>query len=166
MFYFPKMHKPILTFRPLCSSPGTSTYLTSKYLAFELRTVLRRITSHCRNSADLILELEKTVLPNEGLLLTIDIVNMYPSIDIMEGLQSMRWVLKRLGFHDNHTTFLTNLASFVLRNNFVKFGHYYFKQIKGVAMGTPFAVVFSSMHIFHLETETFEILLQSSTLLR
>jgi hypothetical protein len=29
-------------------------------------------------------------------------------------------------------------------------------------MGTPFAVVFSSMHIFHLETETFEILLHSS----
>ena len=37
MFYYPKMHKPNLTFRPLCSSPGTYTYLTSKYFAFELR---------------------------------------------------------------------------------------------------------------------------------
>ena len=82
MFYFPKMHKPAdaeLSFRPLCSSPGTSTYLTSKYLAFELRQVLRKITSHCRNSADLILELEKTVLPDDGMLLTIDIANKYVS---------------------------------------------------------------------------------------
>ena len=166
MFFYPKIHKvkdnEDLTYRPLCSSPGTVTYLTSKYLAIELRPVLRKITSHCRNSADIILELEKTILPDKGLLLIIDIVNMYPSIDIIEGIQSMRWVLKRLGYHDNHTTFLTNLANFVLRNNFVKFGQYYFKQIKGIAMGTLFAVVFSSMHIFHLETESFEILMQSA----
>ena len=161
MFFYPKIHKPTLSFRPLCSSPGTITYLTSKYLAYELQCILRLVPSACRNSADIILELEKTILPNDGVLLSADIVNMYPSIDIIEGIQSMRWTLLHFKFHIEHVTFLTNLAGWVLRNNFVKFGNKFYKQIKGVAMGTPFAVAFASMHIFHIETISFNILMSS-----
>ena len=95
MFFYPKLHKPDpeITYRPLCSSSGYITYFTSKYIDIETQTVLQQIPSAVRNSNDVVIAIEGTKLPVDGCLAQADVSSMFPSIDIVEGLQSMRWAL-------------------------------------------------------------------------
>ena len=161
MFYYPKIHElkegSNLPLRPLCSSPKFITYNTSKYLDISLQVILRKMPSHVRNSSDMIIGIEQTILKDFGKLGSADVLSLYPSINIIDGLNSMKWVLEYFKFDPNHIKFLVNLAQWVLINNFVCFNGHYYLQIKGVAMGTPFAVVFSCMHLFKIEIESFQI---------
>ena len=167
MFYYPKVHKLLnpndkLSLRPLCSSPKFITYNTSKYLDLSTQEILRRMPTHVRNSADMIICIEDTVLPDGGFLVKADVCTLYPSIIIQDGLLSMRWCLEFYRFDSKRIDFLLKLAEWVLQNNYVSFNGHIFLQIKGVAMGTPFAVVFSCMHLFKIETESFQIFYNSS----
>ena len=162
MFYYPKVHKLVnlndkLTLRPLCSSPKFITYNASKYLDISTQEILRKMPTHVRNSADMILCIEETKLPEFGFLVKADVCTLYPSIIIQDGLLSMRWCLEYYRYDTKRITFLLMLAEWVLHNNYVSFQEHFFLQIKGVAMGTPFAVVFSCMHLFKIETESFQI---------
>lgn len=134
MFFYPKLHKDVLSFRPLCSSSGYITYLTSKYIDIETQIVLQQIPSAVRNSNDVIIAIENTTLPPGGSLVQADVKDMFPSIDIVEGLHSMRWALTYFKFHIDRINFLCNLTEWVHTNNFVQFCSKFYKQNKGTAM--------------------------------
>jgi hypothetical protein len=125
------------------------------------------LPSYIKNSTQLIIELETCTLPHDCILLAADVESLYPSIDIQDGLLLLRRALTRYNttLSDTHKLtqaiieFILELAAWVLHNNYVQFGlNNYYKQIKGTAMGTPFAVTFACIYMGELEQEALIIM--------
>ena len=106
-------------------------------------------------------------IPKKCVLLTADVESMYPSINIEDGLHSLKKALikqqKEKHFNYNMTTeeidFIIDLANWILKNNYFEFGlNNFFHQIKGTAMGTPFAVTFACIYLTMIEIEVDAVL--------
>jgi hypothetical protein len=88
-----------------------------------------------------------------------DINSLYPSIPIELGIKALSEVLHNLPTYTkdslnltNHKiNFILNLSAWVLNNMYITFMDKYYLQIKGTAMGTPFAVVYSCIFLHHHE---------------
>jgi hypothetical protein len=156
-----KVHKEILSGRPIVSTLRSATLYASRYLDTQLQPVMKTVKSYLRNSTDLVLNLEQCRnLPKDFTLLTADIENMYPSIDIVDGIFMLKRALLKYNSKVRDkckqvdTDFICDLAQWVLSNNYFIFGELtYWRQIKGIAMGTPFAVSFASIYIGEIEND-------------
>jgi hypothetical protein len=155
-----KIHKNPISARPIAASIGTPTYYLSVYLDRVLQPIIKKqITSYISNSSNLILKLQeanKNLHGKSYCLLTADVESLYPSIDICDGLSALKVFLtdysKSNSFQlcKQDIVFILDCAEFILNNNYLEFGCSIWKQIKGTAMGTPFAVTFACifMHVF------------------
>jgi hypothetical protein len=112
---------------------------------------MKNTPSFILNSSTLLKRLEVTHYPLNCWLLEADVDNLYPSIIINEGLISLRKKLTQTTKPSFKIEFIIDLAYWVLTKNYVKFGNRMFLQIKGTAMGTPFATKFACMHLQVLE---------------
>ena len=163
-----KIHKKPLIGRPIVSSEDTVTYFISKFLDKTLQPVMKNLPTYLRNTDDLIVDIETNTqlhnMNNQHTIYTADIKDMYPSINIKDGLTKLQIAIEEYNSKiDNskmiQTQFIIELAHFVLTNNYFKFGKdTYWLQISGTAMGTPLAVTFACIYIGQLEKETFETL--------
>lgn len=160
-----KIHKPQKCGRPIISSMNTCTYNISKYLDITLQPLMKMLPSYIQDSTQLIIELEHTTqLPEGCCLLGADVESLYPSIDIADGLLMLRRALTthsrthNNSFTESDIEFILELAHWVLHNNYFEFGkHNFYRQTKGTAMGTPFAVTFACLYMGQLEIEAFKI---------
>lgn len=121
-------------------------------LVFAHDFVLEGSLSLCRLIEDINKEQENWW---ETHIATADIVALYPSIPVKEGLSALRWFLdKYSSYPKDLQEFLYFLAEFILNNNFVEcdgIGSGIFQQVVGVPMGTSFSVVFSIIFMIWLE---------------
>jgi hypothetical protein len=110
-----------------------------------------------RDSLSLIRQLESTpISPAQDIILTsADVVALYPSINIEDGMNALQW------FMAEHTSIPLNLqqkylklARFVLENNYVECEGIAgaFLQKVGTAMGTSFSVTYATIFMIWLET--------------
>ena len=151
VFYIiPKLHKTPVVGRPIVSNINWVTTNVSILLDHYLRQFINTSTvpSYLQDSLDLVRVLETSSFPKDCLLVTLDIASLYPSIPLKDGLQALR------AFVSHHTPLdpeIMALAHWVLYSNYISFADLFFKQIKGVAMGTPFAVVFAVIFVAAVE---------------
>jgi len=93
-------------------------------------------------------------------LLEADVENLYPSINIDDGLYSLRLALTKHKWSETDIEFVIELARWVLTNNYIQFGDRFYLQLIGTAMGTPFAVTFACIHLAIIEVEALEIIMK------
>ena len=87
-----------------------------------------------------------------------DVDNLYPSINIDDGLNALyTFLTTRSKFPQSRIQFLIKLTQWVLTNNYIKFGDKMFLQLQGTAMGTPCAVIFACVYMHTLEQEALDI---------
>lgn len=148
--------------RPIASTIGTHSEAASKYLDKKLRLVVNHFQrTVCASSQQLILRLEalnKAILtghplPADLICFCADISALYPSIPIDFGIDRVNEMCRKAEiFPENELVFLMKLLRWVLTTNVVSFGDEYFLQIKGTAMGTPVAVVYSILVLCSMES--------------
>ena len=157
MYFMPKLHKPKLALRPICASIGWITYWTSVYIHVTVFPLLRLIPTYLSNSTELVALIEQIKPPSEFIFLEADVENLYPSIDINDGIQALFTFLQKVSnFPKARIVFILKLTHWVLTNNYVAFGEKTFLQIKGTAMGTPCAVIFACIYMHILEQEAWQ----------
>ena len=78
-------------------------------------------------------------LPDEFILRTIDVVELYTNIPHKVGLEAIRKALNRREDQAISTDSLILLAECVLKSNVFEHNMRYFKQLNGTAIGTKFA---------------------------
>ena len=157
MYFLPKLHKPTLALRPICASLGWITYWTSVYIHLSIFPLLKRIPTYLSNSAQLVTLIEQLKPPKEFIFLEADVDNLYPSININDGVQALFTFLHSVSdFPKSRIVFLLKLTLWVLTNNYVSFGTKTFLQITGTAMGTPCAVIFACIYMHVLEQEAWK----------
>ena len=154
-FYsLPKIHKieNPSPGRPLCSSPSTLTYHCSLYLDKVLQPLLIRIPTICTSSSSVIQDLHQLrKVPINSIILCADIKSLYPNIPIHAGIHAVREVCRDFKHHLDELDFICELLEFVLLHNFCTFNEIIYLQIQGTAMGTPLAVAYANIFLYHLE---------------
>ena len=155
-YLIPKVHKKVLAMRLICASCGWLTYLPSKYIAYTLQPVLKSLPSYIEDSASLVKRLESIQISVYDQLVTADVISLYPSIVINDGLRSLKLTLIQKGLDKEHVKFILDLTSWVLHNNVISFNGKLYLQIKGTAMGTPLAVAYACIHMHVIEREAFQ----------
>ena len=158
VFYaIPKVHKtliPPIPGRPIVSSNGTPTFHASVYLDKELQPILKLLPTVCTSSRHLIKDMHNKTFPPNSVILCADVTALYPNIPITLGISLVQKVLKELKFFsDEKLYFLMALLRWILTNNYCTFNNTTYLQLKGTAMGTPTAVVYSNIFLYGIEKE-------------
>jgi hypothetical protein len=148
-----KVHKPGGKGRPIVCSRGTVTYNTSVYLDSYFKTAAMSGPAFVRDSGDVVLHMEDMEFPDTCVFLYFDVESLYPSIRIEDALIALKWKLEQLDTSDREITRLLEMTEWVLTNNYIEFGYTTWRQITGLAMGTPVAPSIANIFLEFLESK-------------
>ena len=143
-FYgIPKIHKKFARLPPLCPivSQSTSPLIgTAKFIDHVLQPVASSYPDYLHNTTALSITLQDLKVPEDAILVTIDVTSLYPSIPQTECLNV---IYDELYTHRFLLTFNPNLIIRLLHlninYNYFTFDKLVFQQIEGTAMGAPFS---------------------------
>ena len=74
-----------------------------------------------------------------AVLITADVVGLYPKISHNLGIQALRKRFNETDIFKVFTEKIVSMAEFVLKNNFFEFNEKFFRQLSETAIGTKFA---------------------------
>ena len=145
-----KIHKPSNPGRPIVSNKRTLTEKISQYVEFHLKPYAQDVNSFIQDTTDFLNKLKNVShLPNNTLLVTLDVCSLYTNISHSNGLS----VLKNKLPNNETTSIILQLTKFILEHNHFKFQDEHYLQIKSTAMGPPMAAQYANIFRAHLEKE-------------
>ena len=153
LYFLPKIHKRLsaVPSRPVIPNCGTLTEKVSEYLDYILKPIMQDSWPYIKDSGDFIKNIGK--IPEGAVLVTADVIGLYPSISHKAGLEALR---KRLNERDSPkvpTEDIVRMADFVLKNNFLEFNGEVKRQKSRTAIGTKFAPPYACIFMNEVETE-------------
>ena len=158
-YLLPKIHKNNNPGRPVISSVNCNTTKLSKYVDHFIQPLATQVKSYIRDTTDLLCKLEQIgTIPENAILVTMDVRALYSNIQHDKGLATLTKVLNDRLIKEPDTKVLTTLMEHVLNLNSFSFNNGYYLQTKGVAMGTisapSYAIIymgeFEETHIYPL----------------
>ena len=154
--FFPKIHKRLsnVAGRAVISNCGTPTEKASKFLDYQLKPVMQRSWSYIKDSGDFIEKIKRIGnILEDAILVTADVVGLYPSISHELGLKALEAALEKRESIQISTSELVKMAKFLLQNNYSEFNGETKKQISGTAIGTKFAPPYACIFIDQVQIE-------------
>jgi hypothetical protein len=145
----PKIHKSPMGCRPIVSHVNSPTTGLSKWITHLLAPIAATIRSFVRDSSTFQADLLRTDFSATDEMYTLDVVDMYTSIPIEEALRAVAWFLFRVGHPIMHE--ILKALRIVLETNFFTFGDTTWRQLRGLAMGTPVAPVVATLYLGYYE---------------
>ena len=110
--------------------------------------------SYIKDSGDFIKKLKNIDhIPQDAIMVTVDVAGLYPSIPHDSGLETLKKVLDNRENKKISTDDLTKMAEFVLKNNYFELNGKVKNQISGTAIGTKFAAPYACIFMGQVETE-------------
>ncbi|CAD5126909.1 DgyrCDS14925 [Dimorphilus gyrociliatus] len=165
-FYaLPKIHKEqqtdwIVPFsipkgRPVISCLNSETYEISRFIHHLLYPISKLHPSFIENSTDILHHLQDLIIPNDALLITMDIKSMFSIIDTHSGLNAIEYFLEKYSpfGKDNQIfkEFIINTLKYSLhRNHFLFNGQFYLQKL-GCAMGQSYAPAYANIWMAWIE---------------
>ena len=162
LYFLPKIHKlPNIAGRPISSSNSHPAENISIYLDHILKPYTNIDPIYLKDGTQLLQMLENIVnIPEHALVFSLDVINMYPSIPLGELIHAINKVINlnpRLLQLENKFPISTEtviaLLKTVLYTNFSQFNSNIYKQIHGVAMGTPCACTITDIYMCNFVNE-------------
>ena len=129
-------------------------YIASEFLDFHLKPGMRKGASYIKNTNDILEKLSQIgEIPEGSILVTADVVDLYPSIPHHDGLLYLKDRLDKRTDKRVPTSALIEMAGFVLKNNFFEFDGVVKHQIYITAIGTKFAPPHICIFMDKVETD-------------
>ena len=145
----PKIHKRLhnVPGRPIISNSGYYTENISSFLDFHLKPLAQKVKCYIQGTNGFLKKIANLPpLPDDLILCTIDVVDLYPNIPHEEGLIAIRKALDTRKGETISTDSLIELVECVLKNNIFEHNKSVFKHFRGTAIGTkmtpPYAIIF------------------------
>ena len=95
-------------------------------------------------------------MPSNAVLVTADVVSLYPSIQHDAGLQALHEKLEERNDKSVPTADLVNMTDFLLENNYSEFDSCIKEQIFGTAIGTKYAPSYAFIFMDKVESAFLE----------
>ena len=156
-YLLPKIHKKQVPGRPICSSIGHPTCNISKFVDAHIKDYVPKTKSYVRDTQHFISRL-KTVgtLPQNALLVTLDVSSLYTNIPNREGILAVATHLRRDRTKDPITPYILQLLELVLHNTNFTFNEDHYLQTGGTAMGTALAPNYANLFMGRFETKALD----------
>ena len=150
-----KIHKPTPVGRPIVSGSGGPTERISSFVDSLLQPIAKKQESYIKDTTHFINFIENTLLPNNAILVSLDVCSLYTNIPQEEGINVV------CQYYEEHyqlkqpipATHLGELMRLILKENSFKFNDKHFLQTHGIAMGTKMAVAFAVIFMAHIEKQ-------------
>ena len=118
---------------------------------------MRSVKSYIRDTSAFLKRLKEIgSVPQNALLVTADVVELYPSISHQEGLETLSVKLDQREDKIIPTEDLLETMRFVLKNNYCEFDSMIKQQVSGAAIGTTVAHPYACIVMDRVETEFLE----------
>ena len=156
MYLLPKLHKTLYEVpgRPVISNCGTPTEKVSEFSDHHLKPVMQEGESYIKDTGNFLNKIKNiNAIPENAILVTADVVGLYPSIPHQAGLEALREALDKRKTHKVPTSKLIKMAEFVLKNNYFQFSDKVYQQISGTAIGTKFAPPYACIFMDQVESK-------------
>ena len=155
-YLLPKIHKRLNNVPgvPVILNCGTPTEKLSEFLDHRLQPVMKAGKSYIKDASHFLEKLKNLGnIPSNALVVTADVVGLYPSIPHNAGLQALYEKLEEKADKKIPLTDLVEMAEFILKNNFFEFETKIIQQISGTAIGTKFAPPYTCLIMDRIENE-------------
>lgn len=152
-YIMPKLHKDPPKGRPIVASHSWCTWPLSRWVADKLNSHAAAQETVLTDTNALIARLQHLRL-EEGarvVLSTADVESLYTSIPVQAAVQAVRERLLDRGVDVTCVTTIVGALELVLSLNFFEFNGSAFRQIQGLAMGTPCAPPVANLFMASLE---------------
>lgn len=149
-----KTHKPNLPIRPIVSNNQAPLYHLSKFLADSIKNIVGQNDYYIKNSFDFKKYIDQVHIPDNYILISLDVTSLYTNIPInlVEHIVHEQWQNLK-----NFTTLpeqeFQKALKFTLTTNFFQFKDKFYKQLDGVAMGSPISSVIAQLVMEHVEKQ-------------
>ena len=117
----PKIHKRLenVPGTPVISICGMPNEKVSEFLDYHLKSLMQNGQSYIKDSGDFSKKIKNLgSLPENVILITADVVGLYPSIPHEAGLQALEEALENRNHKQISTDKLIKMAQYVLKKNF------------------------------------------------
>ena len=141
-YLLPKIHKHKTNVpgRPVISNNQTATENISSFLDFHLKNIVPTIPHILEDTKDFLKRINDIgEIPSGSLLVTFNVVGLYPHIPHEEGIETMKKYLNLREDQSVFTNSLCDLAHIILTENYFKIGKDMYHQNLETAIGTKFA---------------------------
>lgn len=118
------------------SCRGSVLSNVSIFLDQVLRPSVLEMKSYIRDTGDFLSKITNLNPPPGSLLVTLDVVSLYTSIQHHKGINAIRRVLNTTIYSTACKEFIISLLDLVLTKNYFLFGDHYYLQLQGTAMGS------------------------------
>jgi len=144
LFYgLAKIHKPVLSIRPIVSNSNGILGGLSKFLDYHLQVYIRDLYTYLKDSDDLLELLQITPRNSDHDVFTYDVVSMYTSIDTETAVTIIEEFLPRTRL----SQLLLKGIRLIMKNNFFTFDGKIWLQNNGTAMGTAVAPTYAVLFL-------------------
>ena len=141
--------------RPIVSGSGGPTERISSFVDSLLQPIAKKQESCIKDTTHFINFIENTPLPNNAILVSLDVCSLYTNIPQEEGINVV------CQYYEEHyqlkqpipATHLGEHMRLILKENSFKFNGKHFLQTHGIAMGTKMAVAFAVIFMAHIEKQ-------------
>ena len=130
----------------------------SKIFEGILSKAIKKPLQIIKNSLDFKRKISDTKIPDNCIMVSFDVVSIYPSIPlelIKDSLRS-RWT-EITKFKNLPMDEFIKVIDFLMNNTYFKFNNRYFKQIYGTAVGDSCAAILCDLVFYNLEDELLNI---------
>ena len=148
LYLLPKIHKrlPNVLGRPAISNNNTATENISVYFDYHLKSLVLNIPHILEDTRDFLCGInEIDNIPDDAIVVSFDVVGLYPNIAHEEGIETIRDYLEPRTDNTVSSNSLSDLGSIILKNNYFENGELKYHQKRGTAFGTKFTPPYSNL---------------------
>ena len=166
-FYgLPKIHKEINQWtsskvpfmpkiRPIVAAINSETWAVSQFIDLHLVPFATKHPSYIKDTQHFLDILSNTDVPENSILLTLDIESLYTNLSHDECIQVLHDIFDPLT--DPVYPFIIKLLDYCLRHNDFEFNGQMYRQILGSQMGAPFSPQLSNLLVAKFEQTLFSM---------
>lgn len=161
-FYtLPKIHKSIDSWtvpsrippgRPIVSNCNSETEGVSEFIDYFLKFKSTLHPSYLRDTEDLLQKIKQLPVPDDALLITLDVESMYTNINNKDGIEAFKEAFSDSKNHCYYP-YVLELLELILNSNDFEYNGEIFLQKSGVSMGIRFAPSFADIFMAKWEKE-------------
>ena len=152
-YILPKIHKTGNSGRPIVSSNSHPTERISDFVDYHLQPLVSKLPSYVKDTNDFLNKLTLiNNLPNNTLLVTLDVSSLYTNIPHNDGIYACYHYLNTRSHKTIPSNTLCDLIRMILTMNNFCFNYNHYLQIHGTAMGTKMAPSFANLFLGQFET--------------
>ena len=149
-----KTHKPNNPVRLSTTGCNTAIENLSRFIEVVCAPLTNNIETRIRDTShllDIIDELNSERIPDNTILVSFDLINMYPSIDNDRGIVAVKNALETRAYKSPSTGCIIEGLEICLKCNNPRFGSQNLLQLNGTATGAPNSCSYADLAVFDID---------------